>query len=139
MPTAGGSVRDGVDGLFVVSVATFALGLIMVMTGLMPPGESQDIDIPLMLGPGSRDTTAMVRPTDHIGAGSDRRTPLLAVRPRLHAPSQPSRPAASPPVHDARQECGRLDVDFTRCAYIRDSASVAHGYLVPRPSSGKVY
>jgi hypothetical protein len=136
--TPGGSVRVVVDWLFVVSVATLVLGLFIVMAELMPPADSHDFQIPQMRRTGSRDTTAVVRPTDHIGAGSDRRTHVLGARSLLHAPSRPSRPVALPPVYDADQESNqRNDVDPR--TDLLDSASVAHGYLVPRPSTGKVY
>jgi len=137
--TAGGSVHDVVDRLFAVSVATLALGLILVTAGLVLPADNQDIHYPLTLEPRGSDLPAISRPSDPIGTGSDRSTRSRATRSVLNAPSRQSRPAASPPVHGARKECGRLDQDFTRCAYIRDSANVAHGYLVPRPSTDKVY
>jgi len=130
---------DVLNGLVVVSVAAFALGLILVMAGLVPPPDSQETHYPLMLGPRSRDTPTMPWPRDLTSSRSDRRTHARATRSNLHAPTFRSRLATPPPADSAHQECGGPDHDFTRCAYIRDSASVAHGYLVPRPSGDKVY
>ena len=84
-----------------------------------------------------KDTTTMVRPTDHISAGSDRRTHALAARSLLRAPSRPSRPAAPSPVSDASQESDQRHDDVDRRTDLLESASVVHGYLVPRPSTGR--
>src|SRR5215218_8157612 len=69
----GASMRDAINWLFVVSAATSTLGLIVVMPGLVPPEDNQVIPHLLMLGPRSRDTTAVGRPLDHIGARLDQR------------------------------------------------------------------
>ena len=132
-------MRDVVNGLVVASVATFSLGLILVMAGLAPRVNKQSVHMPLMLDPQNSDTATMPERSDSVSSRLDRGTHLPARRSVLHATTSPTRPAASPPADSARQECGGPDHEFTRCAYIRDSASVAHGYLVPRPSTGKVY
>ena len=138
MVRGGGSMRDAINWLFVVSAATSTLGLIVVMPGLVPPEDNQVIPHLLMLGPWSRDTTAVGRPIDHIGARLDQRAHALAVRSRLHTSSRPSPPVASPPVYDTNRESDPMDDDVDPRMDLLDSASVAHGYLVPRPSTDKV-
>ena len=138
MRRAGESTRDVGNRLFVVSVAAFALGLILVMVGLVPPQDRQDVYNPRMLGPRSNDTTAMVRANDHVGSGSGQVKPSMAMPAVPPDPARLSRPAASPPVHDAGHVSSSPHDGFSRRTYLLDSATVAHGYLVPRPNTDQV-
>jgi hypothetical protein len=134
----GGSLRDAVNWLFIVSAATSALGLTVVLPGLVPPADDQVIPHLLMPRPRSRDTTAVDRPIDHIGAGWDRGAHARAARSRLHASSQRGQPAAFSPVYGTNQESDQPDDDVDPRTDLLDSASAAHGYLVPRPSTDQV-
>ena len=134
----GGSFRDAVNWLFIISATASTLGLTVVMPGLVPPADDQVIPHLLLPRPRSRDTTAVGRPIDHIGAGWDRRAHAIAAGSRLHAPSRPSQPVALPPVYDPNRESDPMDDDVDPRTDLVDSASVAHGYLVPRPSTDQV-
>jgi hypothetical protein len=127
-----------VNWLFIVSAATSTLGLTVVMPGLLPPPDYEVIPHLLMPGARSHDTIAVGQPTDHIGAGWDRRAYARSVRSRLHASSRRGQPAASSPVYDTNQESDQTDDDVDPRTDLLDSASAAHGYLVPRPSTDQV-
>jgi len=135
---AGESTRDVGNWLFVVSVAVFALGLILVMVELIPPEDRQNDYNPRVLRPRRSDTTSTVRANDHVISGSFRRHRSMAVGAVLPAPTRQTQPAASPPVHDAGHVSTTPHDDFSRRTYLLDSATVAHGYLVPRPNTDQV-
>jgi len=138
MGRTGGSTRDVGNWLFVVSVAAFALGLMLLMAGLVPPEDRRAVQASRLLGPRHSDTTAMVRANDHVVSGIDQRQWSMAMPAAPPAPTRLTRPAASPPVHDAGQESDQRDDGFSRRTYLLDSATVAHGYLVPRPNTDQV-
>jgi hypothetical protein len=131
------STRDVGNWLFVVSVAAFALGLILVTAGLVPPQGRQDVYNPGMPGPHRIDMTAMIRANDHVGSGSeDKPTMVMPAGPA--DPARLARPTASPPLYEVGHTGSPLDDGFSRRTYLLDSATVAHGYLVPRPNTDQV-
>jgi hypothetical protein len=135
---AGESTRDAGNWLFVVSVAAFTLGLILVMVGLVSPVDRQNVYHVRMLGPRRNDTTVMVRANDHAGSGSGQVELSMAMPPVPPDPARLSRPAASPPAHDTGHVGSSQHDGFSRRTYLLDSATVAHGYLVPRPDTNQV-
>jgi hypothetical protein len=134
---AGESTRDVGNRLFVVSVAAFALGLILVTAGLVSPRGRQDVYNPGMPGPHRNDMTATIRANDHAGSGSEDK-PSMAMPAGPSDPARLTRPAASPPIYEAGHTVSPLDDDFSRRSYLLHSATVAHGYLVPRPNTDQV-
>jgi len=124
--------------LFVVSVAVFALGLILVTAALTPRQGRRDVSNPGMPGPRRNDTTVMVRANDHAVSGSGQVKPSIAMPTGQSDPVRLTRPAASPPVNNVGHVGTAPHDDFSRRTYLLDSATVAHGYLVPRPNTDQV-
>ncbi len=138
MSGSAASPCDCPNGLFVFGVAAFALGMLMVTTGIAPPETGQGARMPSADVLHGRDATVVIRPIDHMSAGSERRNRSSAARSVRDACAHPSPPTASGLSHGTSQDCGILADGIARRTYLRHSASLVHDYLVRRSSNERV-
>jgi hypothetical protein len=129
---------DCPNGLFVFGVAAFALGMLMVTTGIAPPETGQGTRMPSADVLHGRDATVIIRPIDHMSAGSERRNRSSAARSVRDACAHPSLPTASRPNHGTRQDCGLVGDGIARRTYLQRSAALVHDHLVRRSSNERV-
>jgi hypothetical protein len=132
------SPGDCPNGLLVFGVAAFALGMLMVTVGIAPPETGQGTRMPSAALLHVRDATVIIRPIDHMSAGSERRNRSSAAQSVRDVCTHPSPATASRPNHGTRQDCGLVGDGIARRTYLRHSASLVHDHLVRRASNERV-